>query len=358
MFKKKYSCSSVNSSKNTIHNTAAPPSPRLMKAQEIQFEAKSKKRKTPTRPPSNSPAFKVVSKLQPSASTNQIGHNSNKKPKLEHSYINYHTNENNNKESPKKLSANKENSKSSKTPTGVHSKISSNSICDNNTGIPIITGIMKKPSNKAIYIENDDINPSDPFQILLNKAQKELQKCGNYDTDSNGELSISESMANTVREARKEEYLQKSTNENKNEIEMLKKEVEKWKEFGYLLAESYDQLKKNFAKESNENSKNKKIVIALKEQVSKLKDLLKHVQNEKEKIEQELSNEETIREQFIMNKNKFVDINSENARLKQESEKLAKKLNALEKENEILYNEKSLNEKMVTQLNEKIKVFF
>jgi hypothetical protein len=42
-------------------------------------------------------------------------------------------------------------------------------------------------------------------------------------------------------------------------------EVEKWKKFGYLVAESYDELKKENEKMKAEKEKDKKIISALKE---------------------------------------------------------------------------------------------
>jgi hypothetical protein len=51
-------------------------------------------------------------------------------------------------------------------------------------------------------------------------------------------------------------------------------EVEKWKKFGYLMAESYDELKKENEKLKQEKEKDRKIVIALKDQVDKLKKII------------------------------------------------------------------------------------
>lgn len=48
-------------------------------------------------------------------------------------------------------------------------------------------------------------------------------------------------------------------------------EVDKWKKFGYLMAESYDELKKETEKLKGEKDKDRKIVVALKEQIDKLK---------------------------------------------------------------------------------------
>jgi hypothetical protein len=42
-------------------------------------------------------------------------------------------------------------------------------------------------------------------------------------------------------------------------------EVEKWKKFGYLMAESYDELKKENEKIKQERDKDRKIVVALKD---------------------------------------------------------------------------------------------
>jgi molybdopterin converting factor small subunit len=52
-------------------------------------------------------------------------------------------------------------------------------------------------------------------------------------------------------------------------------EVEKWKKFGYLMAESYDELKKENEKIKIEREKDKKIMVALKEQVDKLRQIIR-----------------------------------------------------------------------------------
>jgi len=52
-------------------------------------------------------------------------------------------------------------------------------------------------------------------------------------------------------------------------------EIEKWKKFGYLMAESYDELKKENEKLKQERDKDRKIMHALKDQVDKLKLIIK-----------------------------------------------------------------------------------
>eukprot|EP01022_Parablepharisma_sp_SALTPOND_P004480 TRINITY_DN120372_c1_g1_i1.p1 TRINITY_DN120372_c1_g1~~TRINITY_DN120372_c1_g1_i1.p1 ORF type:complete len:684 (-),score=40.78 TRINITY_DN120372_c1_g1_i1:1858-3909(-) len=333
--------------KATRKTSTGLSSPRMQKAQEISIALDKKKQLTKNRTPSHSNAHMLPIapyKLQPSASTKHISHPGSTRATLCESFIG----------GPRK--SGKENTK---TPFPL--KLNSNSLLDQSTGICIKSdvtpgrSVRQKPEKRA--------NPADPFQALITRAQQELEKCASWTkkdqvepvvNEQNEEMSFedSESMACTVREARKGD-------EDKNCIEehSMRKELEKWKEFGYLLAESYDQLKKNFNKEIAESSKNKQIIKALKEQVTKLKDLLKHTQGENESLRNELSNEESIREHFITIKGRLEAAIEENRALRKENEKLIRQINAGEREKEIWQNEKLLNEKLVQQLNDKIKAF-
>ena len=49
--------------------------------------------------------------------------------------------------------------------------------------------------------------------------------------------------------------------------EELQAEIEKWKKFGKLMADSYDQLNKKFNTFLKDQEKDKKIIQALKDQV-------------------------------------------------------------------------------------------
>lgn len=51
-------------------------------------------------------------------------------------------------------------------------------------------------------------------------------------------------------------------------------EVEKWKKFGYLMAESYDELKQETEALKAERETDRKIVIALRDQIDKLKQII------------------------------------------------------------------------------------
>lgn len=48
-------------------------------------------------------------------------------------------------------------------------------------------------------------------------------------------------------------------------MQLLQAEIEKWKKFGYLMAESFDELKKEHEKYKQEKDKDKKIIDALKD---------------------------------------------------------------------------------------------
>ena len=42
-------------------------------------------------------------------------------------------------------------------------------------------------------------------------------------------------------------------------------EIEKWKKFGYLVAESYDELKQEHEKVKQDKEKDRKIILAMKD---------------------------------------------------------------------------------------------
>lgn len=197
----------------------------------------------------------------------------------------------------------------------------------------------------------------DILQMLISKAQSELENCTlPLDDKTEGqENSVHEkedSFLSTVREAKEK------TGNTAIQSEILSGELEKWRQFGYLLAESYDQLKKNYNQQLTESGKFKQIIKALKDQVGKLKALLTHKTSENENLLSELANEENIREDYIRLKNEFENLQKENIELKKGNHQLMTQISASEKQIEILGNEKLLNEKLVQQLNEKIKVIF
>ena len=49
-------------------------------------------------------------------------------------------------------------------------------------------------------------------------------------------------------------------------------EIEKWKNFGYMIAQSYDELKKDHEALRKETHKDKEIIIELKDKLNKQRD--------------------------------------------------------------------------------------
>lgn len=67
------------------------------------------------------------------------------------------------------------------------------------------------------------------------------------------------------------QLLDEQLDSNLGRVASNDEEVEKWKKFGYLMAESYDDLKTENEKIKQERDMDRKIVLALKEQIDKLK---------------------------------------------------------------------------------------
>ena len=136
----------------------------------------------------------------------------------------------------------------------------------------------------------------------------------------------------------------------------LRHEISKWREFGYLLTESYDQLKRKYNTDIVDAGKNKQITAALKEQINKLKALLKHSSNENRVLREQIESNETSGNFISELKNKYEEMVEEVRQMRKENGMLARNLANRSQEKEILENEKVLNNKLVQQLNEKIKV--
>ncbi len=109
-------------------------------------------------------------------------------------------------------------------------------------------------------------------------------------------------------------------------------ETTKWREFGRLLAESYDRLQRKRGVELAEAAKGRLIVDALKDQVAKLKAILKYTSAENKGLREELES------------------------LKTKTDNLSGENSTLRKEKTMLENEKTLTTRLVQQLNDKVKV--
>lgn len=136
----------------------------------------------------------------------------------------------------------------------------------------------------------------------------------------------------------------------------MREEVKKWREFGQLINESYEQLKKKYIEQSAEEGRRKKFVAALEEEIKSLKELLRQsgVENRNLRETMEGSSNSVIAELRQQN-NK---LREENVILKKEKEGLEKLLNVKQQEQDILEDEKTISNKLIQQLNDKIKVCF
>eukprot|EP00826_Nyctotherus_ovalis_P051494 TRINITY_DN6439_c0_g3_i3.p1 TRINITY_DN6439_c0_g3~~TRINITY_DN6439_c0_g3_i3.p1 ORF type:complete len:216 (-),score=36.13 TRINITY_DN6439_c0_g3_i3:519-1166(-) len=134
----------------------------------------------------------------------------------------------------------------------------------------------------------------------------------------------------------------------------LREEMRKWREFGQLINESYEQLKKKYIEQSAEEEKKKKMMAALEDEVKNLKELLRQsgVENRNLRETMEESSNSTIAELKRQN-NK---LREENIILRKEKEGLERLLTAKQQEQDILEDEKTVSNKLIQQLNDKIKV--
>eukprot|EP00826_Nyctotherus_ovalis_P056432 TRINITY_DN7612_c0_g1_i1.p1 TRINITY_DN7612_c0_g1~~TRINITY_DN7612_c0_g1_i1.p1 ORF type:complete len:263 (+),score=63.54 TRINITY_DN7612_c0_g1_i1:182-970(+) len=141
------------------------------------------------------------------------------------------------------------------------------------------------------------------------------------------------------------EKAKRELKENEGEGKVLedwKAETAKWKEFGHNLAESYDKLRQKYAQQAEAEIRNAQIANALKEQVMKLKALLSHSNAENKQLKEKLES--------------YCDTNTNIAGLIKENNELAEENKRLKKDKELLENEKELSNKVIKQLNDKIKV--
>jgi len=216
------------------------------------------------------------------------------------------------------------------------------------TGNRTVSRCSKKTTNKGsladaqVLVSPEDEQSKNNITELIEKAKEELDSLTfakkNTDQNFTVETETGDSMEILAENKRiKNDHIDslKPMLDEKNEILA---ELKKWKEFGHLLTESYDQLKKKYTEKTISEAKDHQIIEALKEQVTKLKALLNHSSVENRNLREEIEN-----------------INLTVHNLKKEKETIEKCLSAKCQEIEILQNEKILNNKLVGQLNDKIK---
>jgi hypothetical protein len=114
----------------------------------------------------------------------------------------------------------------------------------------------------------------------------------------------------------------------------LKEEVDKWRIFGKMMAESYDDLNKKYTEYTKDKEKDKKIVIALKEQVRTLKALLKAGKEEGKSKSKE--NSEYSSKKGDDHNKELLYLTKELEVIRKENQETVKVLEFLKDENEIL----------------------
>jgi len=117
----------------------------------------------------------------------------------------------------------------------------------------------------------------------------------------------------------------------------LKEEVDKWRIFGKMMAESYDDLNKKYTEYTKDKEKDKKIVSALKEQVRTLKALLKAAKEEpKSKTKENSAHPEFSSKKGDDHNKELLYLTKELELIRKENQETVKVLEFLKNENEIL----------------------
>jgi len=114
----------------------------------------------------------------------------------------------------------------------------------------------------------------------------------------------------------------------------LKEEVEKWRIFGKMMAESYDDLNKKYTEYTKDKEKDKKIVSALKEQIRTLKALLKAAKDEPKAKTKE--NDLSSRKADEKEHKEYLHLTKELEEIRNENQETIKVLEFLKNENDVL----------------------
>lgn len=115
---------------------------------------------------------------------------------------------------------------------------------------------------------------------------------------------------------------------------VIQEEIEKWRVFGKMMAESYDALNKKYTEYMVEKEKDKKIISALKEQVNTLKNLLKEAKDENAK-----SKEATTKSTSASSIREDSKLMKEIESIKVENKETSKTVEFLKVENDMLKND-------------------
>ena len=120
----------------------------------------------------------------------------------------------------------------------------------------------KKNLSKTINKRNNSIacnSPKSSYQLLLSSAISSARK--------NKDITCNISQLNKYDITDLSPILQKEIQKNDKSYEELQIEVEKWKKFGRVMADSYDELNNKFNLFLKDQENDKKIIEAFKQQV-------------------------------------------------------------------------------------------
>jgi hypothetical protein len=202
--------------------------------------------------------------------------------------------------------------------------------------------VKRNEKNKSIIVTMKPLN--DPFSLEGFTGRMKQDLPGS--TNNRDKNTTTESTEVMTKDTKQELTLSKSTEKE------LREEVEKWKEFGQLMGESYEQLKKRCAEEEKKNVS----INSLEAQVKNLKELLYQSGIENRKLREMIEgNNSSVIAELKQQNNKLLE---ENIILRKEKEGLEKLLMAKYQEKDILESEKIVANKLIQQLNAKIKVTF
>jgi len=199
----------------------------------------------------------------------------------------------------------------------------------------------RNDKSKLVIATMKPLNDSFNLEGFLERVNQNLPSS----TNNRDKNTTTESNEVITKDTKQELNLSKSTTEKE-----LKEEIEKWKEFSQLMSESYKQLKKKYAEEEE-----KKVNInSFESQIKNLKDLLYQSGIENRRLREMLEgNNTSVIAELKQQNNKLVE---ENIILRKEKEELEKLLIVKYQEKDILESEKTVANKLIQQLNAKIKV--
>ena len=196
--------------------------------------------------------------------------------------------------------------------------------------------------NKENIINKDKLNETSKEELLIQNANKGNIEYFKYENNSENSqrkpfefLQIEEDKRSFFEE------IHNNMNFNINDLRNMTDEKQKWRYFGYLLSQAYDQLKEDYVNLQNQIIAKDLVIQKLNEQI-KSSTIMKNMDNIPERIPDSLLGSEIQR---------FVPSTTMNAIKKAYN----KEIQSLKEENKQLNNEKLIQQKTIEKLLKKLK---